>query len=131
MQNYNNYSHKDYVESNKPEEEVLYNDWRLPTIKELLTLVDYSKCNPASTSYITSNCYWSSTTDASDTSLAWSVSFNDGYTNYYDKTYALYVLCVRDSEHGLQWSDDAPNKMKWNEAMKYVKNLVAPVRKDK
>ena len=123
------YNHEEYIEKNK-EKEVVYNDWRLPTIKELLTLVDYSTHNPASTFDITSSLYWSSTIGASSTSYAWNVCFSYGYTYHSYKTNALYVRCVRDSEHGLQWSDDAPSTINWCKAMEYAKNLVAPARKD-
>ena len=124
------YNHEEYIKRNKPiKKEVVYSDFRLPTIQELLTLVDYSKRNPASTFGIASRSYWSSTISVSSTLSAWYVDFYFGYTSY-NKVIArnMYVCCVRDSEHGLQWSDDAPGTMDWYEAIEYAKNLVAPAR---
>jgi len=76
-----------------------YSDWRLPSAKELLFIVDNSKYNPSIDNQfqnIVSNGYWSSTTDASNTSHAWYVDFYDGSTHYYGgKYYSLYVRCVR------------------------------------
>ena len=62
-------------------------DWRLPTIKELSTLVDRSIPAPGPTINTTFfpdtvgpfSLYLSSTTNACFTSLAWSVSFCWGY----------------------------------------------------
>lgn len=57
-------------------------DWRLPTIKELETLVDYGKYNSASritpSSAVQSLKYWSSTADAHSAGLAWYVDFSQG-----------------------------------------------------
>lgn len=78
-----------------------YNDWRLPSVVELQTIVDMSRYSPAinsSFTNVTSSYYWSSTTDASYTSNAWRVYFNYGYTSYYDKTNSFYVRCVRGGE---------------------------------
>ena len=75
------------------------NDWRLPNINELLSIVDDSKYNPAiNNSFInfTSSRYWSSTTGAYYSSYAWHVNFY--YGNSYDYRNAaneLYVRCVR------------------------------------
>lgn len=76
-----------------------YTDWRLPTPKELLTIVDNSKYDPAiDTTYFSntpSSYFWSSSTYANDTSSAWRVNFNLGnvYSDY--KTDTSYVRCVR------------------------------------
>ena len=76
-----------------------YTDWRLPTPKELLTIVDNSKYNPAiDTTYFPntpSSYFWSSSTLVNDTSSAWYVYFFDGSVGYYNKTYSYNVRCVR------------------------------------
>ncbi len=84
-----------------------YTDWRLPNIKELMTIVDDSVYNPAvNTTYFPgtqSLNYWSSTTDAmsimsvSVTDLAWIVSFSDGKSDIAGKPAGVgnYVRCVR------------------------------------
>jgi len=48
--------------------------------------------------HVASNNYWSSTTVASNSSYAWAVSFNDGNDGWGDKTYGLFVRCVRDGQ---------------------------------
>ncbi len=48
--------------------------------------------------HVASNNYWSSTTVASNSSYAWAVSFNDGNDGWGDKTYSLFVRCVRDGQ---------------------------------
>ncbi|MGK5093335.1 DUF1566 domain-containing protein [Deltaproteobacteria bacterium TL4] len=74
-------------------------DWRLPSVKELQSLVDYSRYNPSiNTTYFpkASSLYWSSSTEVQDTILAWSVSFFDGQVDVYYKLHSKNsVRCVR------------------------------------
>jgi len=74
-----------------------YDDWRLPTIKELVTLVDYDRYNPTINPIfnVVASYYWSSTTYVYDTSSAWYVNFSYGYVNCYNKTLYSYVRAVR------------------------------------
>jgi hypothetical protein len=82
--------------------------WRLPTIQELASLVDPTQSSPALPSghpfsnvqsNVLSSLYWSATTLASNTSLAWGVRLDDGGVDGGDKTiHALHVWCVRGGQ---------------------------------
>lgn len=68
-----------------------YSDWRLPTKKELITIVDYAigpKINATYFLNTKSSDYWSSTTHAGDLRFAWSVSFWYGGVSSYYKYYS-------------------------------------------
>jgi hypothetical protein len=77
--------------------------WRLPNVKELQSLVDYTRTYPAfdTTAFpnvgSTYTAYWASTTDAYTTSDAWYVSAVDGqvYTWVEKASNQYYVRCVR------------------------------------
>jgi hypothetical protein len=75
---------KDYITSLNDQEYLGYGDWRLPTVLELITLVDRSCANPAiNTAYFpdtVSSNYWSSN--------AWVWDIFDGE---YQGTYYMYL----------------------------------------
>ncbi|MDD5071144.1 MAG: DUF1566 domain-containing protein [Patescibacteria group bacterium] len=79
-----------------------YNNWRLPNVKELMSIVNYQNSLPAiNTTYFpntnpgSNTYYWSSTTVVHNTTSAWGVSFGYGLVDYTGKIYNLYVRCVR------------------------------------
>ena len=78
----------------------LGSDWRLPTIQELLSLIDFSRDKPAC-KITNTHCsyYWSSTTNAGNTSLAWSVDFLHGGVDYDSKSSNYYVRCVKEGDN--------------------------------
>jgi hypothetical protein len=73
--------------------------WRLPNIKELASIADKSRRNPAIDATVfpatPSNLFWSSSPYVGDPALTWSVSFSDGYVNHPFRTSSNYVRLVR------------------------------------
>jgi hypothetical protein len=77
-----------------------YDDWRLPNFNELHSIFDTSKYNPSIKDTfinVETSIYWTSTTYALDTKMAWVLDFT-GYsmTNNFNKELNYYVRCVRD-----------------------------------
>lgn len=122
-----------------------YADWRLPTSRELVSIVDYGTYYPAiDTTYFPNtgpSDYWSSTTIG--TSLPYSVDFNDGGVSKLYKPLSYNVRCVRgqewgrnnftddgngtvmDDTTGLMWQqDDDGVTRNWETALSYCEELL-------
>jgi hypothetical protein len=74
--------------------------WRLPTIKELQTIVDESRCYPSMDPTAFSATpggwfFWSSSPVAALQSSAWFVNFSDGSAYHFAVSNASNVRCVR------------------------------------
>jgi hypothetical protein len=73
--------------------------WRLPTMKELQTIVDYSLVFPSidQTAFpaTPSSYFWSSSPAAGSPADAWVVYFDRGYASQSDMSYMCFVRCVR------------------------------------
>ncbi|MDD5030949.1 MAG: DUF1566 domain-containing protein [Rhodoferax sp.] len=86
--------------------------WRLPNVKELSSITDKTRSNPAIDGTAFPNTqldwFWSSTPYAGDVSLpwvvypnagdvsfAWGVYFRDGHVDRYNRYYAIQVRLVR------------------------------------
>ena len=93
--NYGPMEWHDAIELCKNLEEGGHTDWRLPTIVEFITLINFTKSDPASDLDLESSHYWSSTTHANYTSYAWRVYFYNGHVDYSNKSYGYYVRAVR------------------------------------
>jgi len=76
-----------------------FDDWRMPTVQELLTIVDYTESHPAiELLYFPDtipSVYWSSTTVARYGNYAWGVYFGSGGTSSYSKNSKYYARAVR------------------------------------
>jgi hypothetical protein len=79
-----------------------HSDWRLPTKKELISMVDYAHgptIRPAYFPNTDESLYWSSTTLASNPSYAWYLCIYDGYVVCHGfKVDDYYVRCVRGGQ---------------------------------
>lgn len=123
-----------------------YADWRLPTKKEVLGIVDYSVSMPASSinpiyfPTAKADAYWTATGFRGGTTSAWYVQFGGGTVNYNSTGNELYVRCVRgdqgestlidngngtvaDSRTGLVWQQAEPGQKSWSEAFSYCAGL--------
>src|SRR5262249_45294794 len=77
-----------------------YDDWRLPNLRELQSLIDYGRYDPAVApefndcdhgSCTVSGSYWASTSAISAGILAWRVNFIDGFQITGGKTFEIRV----------------------------------------
>ena len=124
-----------------------YTDWRLPSKKEFISIVNYGTSTPAiDTTYFPSiwpSPFWSSTTLASDSSYAWSVDlpFYGSVSSTGNKSNSNYLMCVRgqelsfgnftdnangtitDNKTVLMWQQDETGSMDWEGALTYCENL--------
>ena len=84
--------------------------WRLPTLRELLSIVDYGRSSPAiDTGYFPNTTfspytdpdnpaiYWTADEYKPSTVLAWTVDFYTGLTDAWNKTLSLPVHLVRSA----------------------------------
>ena len=79
-------------------------DWRLPTVKELASIVDTTRYTPAiDTIYFPDTVaseYWTSTTFSESANYACSVTFDYGFEAVYNKTQNFSVRSVRLGQPG-------------------------------
>jgi len=72
-------------------------NWRLPTIKDLLSIVNYEEFENSSYINMPPYSYWSSTTLSGYPGLSWYVDLSfGGVSNYGSKSNKLYVRAVRN-----------------------------------
>lgn len=92
-------------------------NWRLPSRRELYSLVDIENTSPAlPTGHpftgVQSGYHWSSSTYAYDTISAWSVNLGDGHVSaaFYNgyKRYSRQVWPVRDSQSEAEDTENQP-----------------------
>ena len=83
-----------------------YDDWRLPTARELASLIDPARYEPAidstvfpDTHFAEPDAYASSTSVVGGSHDAWAAYFNCGGISKYYKSYGFYVRAVRGGQN--------------------------------
>ncbi len=78
----------------------VYKSWRVPTLTELLSIVDYKRYKPAilkEFEHVSKDTlYWTNTVYAKSSDEFWGVSFKDGATSNAAQTYDRQVRCVQE-----------------------------------
>jgi hypothetical protein len=95
----------DYIKRLNQENHLGHNDWRLPNVIELESLINEKETRPlywlnAQDFSIALDQYWSSSTTSSNPSAAWTVSMIDGNISSFSKSYFFSVLPVRSEQTG-------------------------------
>jgi hypothetical protein len=126
-----------------------HSDWRLPSKKEIMNIVDYGVPYPGPTIEQTyfpntvaggTSLYWTSLTFVGDTSSAWYTTFDYGAVYHASKASSYYVRCVRgeqsdekfkdngngtvtDNRTGLIWQKKEASGMPWANSIAYCEGL--------
>ena len=77
-----------------------YSDFRIPTMDELQTIIDYKNYDPAilkGFDYVSNEAYWTTTPFADDEKVVWLIHFKKGERTVKDKHYDRYIRCVQSS----------------------------------
>ena len=96
----------DYIKTLNSQSYQGHNDWRLPNINELKSLINQGQSSSATwlntqgVTNVQSDVYWSGSTNAGYTNLDWVVSMHDGVVGSYAKTGAYYVWPVSSGQSG-------------------------------
>jgi Protein of unknown function (DUF1566) len=78
--------------------------WRLPTTRELLSIVDFSAFSPSIDSnyfpatQASTTPYWTNDLSVADPALAWYVDFNGGFSSAFNTTNSYRVRLVRSGQ---------------------------------
>ena len=122
-----------------------YSDWRLPSKKELMSILNYGTYSPSIDQTFFPDTgiwyYWTSTDHAYDPSNAWLIWFLYGTAFYDNKGSNQDVRCVRgvnyttgdfsdngdgtvtDNMTDLMWQHDEGGSNSWEDAIGYCENL--------
>lgn|GEM_PF-4044142 len=112
-----------------------HDDWRMPTLHELYGIMNNENTGPCLDGKVfpelTIERLWSGTTDASNSSIAWSMNIGYGSTHFYDKTELKSFFCVRKNSPDTTKTDTEFNRFIISEDETTVTDFVTGLVWDK